>query len=431
MNFKTRIGRLDNGVKYILSDNPSTQSVVILISIRYGSGFDKIGKSGMAHLLEHLIFKGTKRRPFTKEIMIELNSIGSEYNAYTSKIFTGYHAKSAYMYLENIMDILSDILKNPKFLFLDSKEFLEEFEQEKKIVLQELFSIRDNYARYLTEMTENNVYISPLNRSSEDDIHDIESITLQDVIETYNKYYCSENIIVSIHGNLSQSSNSSNYNFSNTIKLVNKYFGDIKSNEPNKLLFTKKKDINTINKIDILKKPNISKCHVSLSYLTTGFSNKLEYYMNELLGLIFVDLTSSRLFQHIREEKGLIYNIHSNHFCYDKVGCFDIQTNTNESNLESVLEELKKEIDILKSKGLTEKEYQIAIKNYTTKILLDSEYPMTIAKYNAYELFYNPDNFTSYFENIDIIKSISRDNINTYIREFLNPTPIITLIKSE
>lgn len=423
MDFETRINELNNGVKYIISNNPNTQSFTILILVRYGSGFDPITKSGTAHLLEHLVFKGTEKRPLTKDIMIELNSIGSDYNAFTSKSFTGYHVKSAYNYLENCIDILTDIIHKPKFLSMNRSDFEKEFEQEKQIVLQELLSVKDNFSRYTHELLEKNIFVSPLNRNNEDDIVDIKNITLDDVINTYNQYYCGNNITVSIHGNLGTLDKAEN--------LIEKYFNGFKAGSKNSMVFSKSKNINEIKYIDIFKQPNITKCHLSFSYPNRGFENKHDYYSNEILGLTFVDLTSGRLFQNIREEKGLIYSIKSNHYCYDNQGYFSISTNTNQKNLEEVVDTINNELVLLRDKGLTKKEFTIGVNNYLSQILLDSENTKSIAFYNAYELFYNSNNFTSYFKIIDIIKSFTLDSMNSYIKKLLENRPILTVIKSD
>lgn len=423
MNFKTKIGKLNNGIQYILSDNPNTQSVAFVILVRYGAGFDPLGKSGTAHLLEHLVFKGTDKRPSTKDIMSELDSIGCKYNAFTSKTFTGYYTKSAYNYLENCMDILTDIIHTPKFLSIEQNKFKDEFEQEKKIVLQELLSIRDQYSRYNHELIEKNIFVSPINRNSEDDIEDIYSISINDIIETHKKYYCSENIIVSIHGNLQ--------NLDKTEKLMEKYFGNFRSSFKNSHLFQTSKNRDIINYIDIFRKSNIEKCHLSLTFPNRGYEDKTKYYLTELLGLIFVDLTSGRLFQKIREDNALIYNINSSNFYYDYQGYFSIQTNTNLNNIDIVTKKIVNEINEVCLHGLEIKEFEIGVNNYISKILLDSEDANIIAMYNVYELFYNPNNFLSYFKVIDIIKNFTIDSINNFIKEFFSSRPVLTVIKND
>jgi predicted Zn-dependent peptidase len=421
MKFKTRKGTLKNGLKYIISHDSNIQTVAMLILVRYGAGFDAPGKSGMAHLLEHLMFKGTTKRPFTKQIMTELNSIGADYNAYTSKTFTGYHAKTAHMYLEDSMEILTDFLKNPKFITQKPEEFQEEFEQEKNIVLQELLTIRDQNSRYLDELVEKNIFVSPYNRIFEDDIRDIKSITLDDVIKTYKKYYCSNNIILSIHGNTGV----------HVEQLVSKYFSDFKRNVRNKLMFEKSKNIEKIKRIDIMKKPNVSKCNIGFIYPNQGRANVKSYYMREIFGLVFADLSSGRLFQNIREKKGLVYSVRSNHYCYDHQGYFSITTNTDPAHLDTVIKELYKEIDDVKSKGITKKEFTIGINNYSAKLLMASEDPMTIAQYNADELFYkqNSKQFLSYFDIIQLIKKFTLKDLNKFIKTMLTQQPIITIIK--
>lgn len=423
MEFKTKIGTLKNGIRYVITNDPSAKSSAVMILVRYGAAFSK--KSGLAHLLEHLVFKGTKKRPNTKNIMLGLNSIGANYNAYTSKTFTAYHAKTILDYLDEAMDILVDMVKSPKFITMKKKDFLEEFTQEKHIVLQELLTIRDNNARYLDELIEKNIFSDRLGYNCEDDIKDLKSITIDDIIAAYKEFYCAENIIVSISGNFS------NTPISYGEKLIDKYFNDFIKGTKSKCIYDKPKSSNKIKFVDILKKKNIEKCNISLAFRHSGYKNIQEFYLIELFSLIFANLTSGRLFQNIREKEGLVYSIRGLNYCYDHLGYLSIATNTSPDNLEKVIKLIKKEIESVKLNGLTEKEFEICKNNYKSKLSLDSENSMTIAEYNAYELFFRSKDFIEYPSVISLINKITLDEINHFIKSFLNQKPIITVIKNK
>ncbi len=420
MNTNSKIsnvfGKLDNGIRYIYNHNPNSSSVAILITVRYGSGFDK--KSGIAHLLEHILFKGTKKRPQTKEIMAELNSIGSEYNAYTSRCFTGYHSKSAYVHLEQSIDILSDLVANTNFY---TETFSAEFEQEKKIVVEELKAIQDNNLRYVLEILDKNIFSGVLADNSDDDISAISSITLSDVIETYNKYYVGSNIIVSINGNLGKHKSS-------IPKLLHKYLGGIKSGTANLGIFDTSLYNTNPKREQFVEKKSSVKAVVALAYPNSGYSSRTKYYMLELFRLVFSDLTSGRLFQEIREKKGLVYSIKSVHYCYDHIGYMCIRTNTNVENIDKVVGELRAQLEKVKREGLTHKEFEIAKNNYTSSMLLNLEDSMTLTEYNAYELFYHKE-YVSYDQIIELINSISFRELNKFIIDFLHSQPILTVIK--
>jgi predicted Zn-dependent peptidase len=407
-----------NNVQYIYENDPNAKTVSIIITIRYGAAFND--KSGLAHLLEHLVYKGTKRRPDTMDLMYELDSIGGIHNAYTSKTFTGYHIKLAHMYFEQGLDLLMDILKNPKFLYIDSKEFAEEFTQEKKIVQKELLSIRDSYSRYLNELLEKNIFPSPLDLTFSDDLDALESITIDDTIKAYNEYYCAQNMIVSIYGNLNE------YNMESILK---KYLGDIRQSNKNTLIYSLDKPWKNIRNVELFKINNIQNANLSIAYKNIGYKDKRVYYMLELFSSIFCDLSSSRLFQIIREKDGLVYGIKSHNFCYDHIGYFAITTNTKPNNLTKVIKKIISEIEKVKISGLTEKEFELAKKNYLGKLIISMEDTMQIAEYNAYELFYHPNDFIEYSNIPKLIQSITLKEINEYINNLLDNPSILSVLK--
>ena len=148
----------------------------------------------------------------------------------------------------------------------------------------------------------------------------------------------------------------------------------------------------------------------------------------DVFRLIFVDLTSGRLFQEIREKKALVYSIRSIHCLYDHIGYLSIVTNIEPKNLDILLVEFKKHIDYVKDNGLSQKEFEIAKKNYTSMLSLDLDNSRTLAEYNAYELFYKSNNFTTYFDTIKYIKKITLNEINKFINKLLSIPPIITII---
>jgi predicted Zn-dependent peptidase len=416
-NSKPSTGVLSNGLRYIYNHQPNSSSIAILILVRYGAGFDE--KSGIAHLLEHILFKGTHKRPNTKEIMAEFNSVGTRFNAYTSKTFTGYHCKAAYPYLELNLDLLSDLVVNTNFY---TPEFLNELEKEKQIVVEELKAIKDSNKDSMFECIERNIYKGKLGFSAQNDIEAIKSITLDDIIKTYKKYYVGSNIIVSVNGNLGK-------NKDKLPKMLETYLSGLPRGTPNLETFDYRFLNSPATNLNIISKPEITKALVSLTYLDEGYKNREKYYMMELFRLVFIDLTSGRLFQEIREKKGLIYSIRSGHSLYDYLGYLTIVTSTEKNKLKDLLTEIKIHIDRMKTTGLTKKEFEIAKNNYTSKLLLELDNSMTLAEYNAYELFYEHDRFMNYSDIEQLIRSFTLEKMNIFIKDLISKEPIITIVE--
>lgn len=423
MDSNTRNGVLKNGIQYIYQNSKNSLTCSIIIIIRYGGAFNK--KSGLAHLIEHLVFKGTKKRPETKDLMYELDSLGGVHNAYTSKTSTAYHIKIPNHSLENGLDLLTDMIKNPKFLYISEKEFEEEFIQEKKIVQKELLSIKDNYSRYIHELIEKNMFDYPLDLNFIDDLDDLEGISIKDVLDAFKKYYCAENIYVSIYANLDEVQNKP----IDIENLLEKYLGDIKNGTKNEFIFNEQKNPKSLKKVEVLSLEEIQNANLAISYQNDGYKHKKTYYMTELFSLILSDITSSRLFQSLREKQGLVYNVRSHNFCYDNVGYFSISTNTKPQNLTKVVSSICKELDLVLKDGVTEQELDLSKKNYLGKLILESENSMNIAEYNVYELFYNKSDFVSYSQIPKIINSITLEDMNYFIKDLLDKTSVLTVIK--
>ena len=139
--------KLNNGLRLILVPVKGTQSVATLALCKVGSRYETKKISGASHFIEHLMFKGTERRPTTLDLSRELDSIGAEFNAATSKDWTGYHIKSSSNHLELSLDILSDMLWNSKF---DP----EEFKREKGVIIEEINMYEDNPLFFIDDLLE-------------------------------------------------------------------------------------------------------------------------------------------------------------------------------------------------------------------------------------------------------------------------------------
>src|SRR3954469_18162987 len=121
MKYKKKI--LDNGLRVITVHLADTPTVTVLEMVEAGSKYETKDKNGISHFLEHMCFKGTEKRPTALDISKELDSIGSQYNAFTSEEYTGYYAKAAAKHIDTILDVVSDLYLNPMF---DAKEIEKE-----------------------------------------------------------------------------------------------------------------------------------------------------------------------------------------------------------------------------------------------------------------------------------------------------------------
>lgn len=425
---KVHTGKLTNGIHYVCQHNPAIETISLLTLVRFGSGFEERGYSGIAHLLEHLLFKGTSKRPTMKIIMTELDSMGCEHNAYTSKEFTGYHIKMPKQYLQPCLDIQSDMLLHTNF---KTTSFKEEFLKEKKIVLEELLGYQDRKSELTISYMEQQMFPkgTSLANNHFTNIEDLPNQTLKTTMDVYKQFYVGKNTFISIYGNLCANKKvcpdgTFKTACSSIEKLLETYYGSMPTGEPNTMFFDLPKAYtpqdSTIDKtIQIRDKKAAGKSHINISFRYPSLRTKPQLFSYQIMQLCLANLISGRLFQQIRERDGLVYSIRAIDSIYDYAGFFSVYTNTNPKHLDIVIEKVKHEVLHMIRNGITKKELEIARNHLLGSISIDAEDSMNLAQYNGYELFYSLHKkkaFTPYLDNSRIVQSLTLDEVNKRIQ---------------
>ena len=418
-------GTLPNGIRYIFTHtNESDQSVGIFIRVHYGTAFDK--KPGLAHLLEHLLFKGTKARPRSVEIMRQLNSIGAECNAYTDYTETAYYSKCAHVHVEKNLELLCDMITGTDF---GAAKMEREFRHEKTVVAEELKGILDTPKRYIGELVRKNLFVGKLARNVKDSLAALPGITLADVIAAYRQYYVGSNIVVSINGNLS--------GWHSPRTLLSKFLGRLPRGRANTQLFRAGAGAHFATR-PILRQicksaTPTNQTVIQITYpVVMGGSSKQEYYL-QLFQLVFANLTSGRLFQSLREQQGLIYSVKAEIVKHDDVGYFAIKTTTTTANVPRVLAILHKEMKRVQRRGgLSRAEFSLAKANFLATWAMAQEDVMIPAAFHGAQLFYANSNKTTLLLYSDVppklIDKITLTSINAFITRLLSKPAIVTLL---
>src|SRR6184192_1226323 len=142
---------LDNGLRIVTANLPEAQSVTCMVMLAAGSRYETAETNGIAHFAEHMFFKGTERRPTARAISAEVDGIGGEFNAFTSKEYTGYYVKCAAEFRDTALDVLVDMLRHSKF---DS----EEIDREKGVIMEEMNMYYDTPRDFIDGVYEELVY---------------------------------------------------------------------------------------------------------------------------------------------------------------------------------------------------------------------------------------------------------------------------------
>ena len=326
---------LENGLTIIGEEIPYVKSISLGVWINAGSRIEDEEISGVSHFIEHMLFKGTKNRT-SKQIASEIDNLGGQINAFTSKECTCYYVKLLDSHIDIGIDVLSDMILNSKF-----NE--EDLDKERSVIIEELKMYEDSPEDLAYDLLTENIYENdPLGMNIIGTEESLEKLNREKLLEYFNKYYVHNNSVIAISGN---------FNFDEIINKIEEKFKvwkkkavniDIKKAEFKSCFLSKNKDTEQIN--------------LAMSLEAVPLENDKEVYALAVINTVFGGSISSRLFQKIREEKGLVYSIYSSQSLYRKCGELGIFASMSNDHLEEVYESIIEEIKTMKKYYLTDQE---------------------------------------------------------------------------
>jgi predicted Zn-dependent peptidase len=342
---------LANGIKVITRKMPHLRSVSMGVWVNVGARDESPGESGLSHFIEHMIFKGTKKRT-AFQIAKEFDAIGGHTNAFTSIESTCYHAKVMDAHLDTMVDILSDVFLNSVF---DDKEV----ENERAVILQEIGMAEDNpdeYIHILSGMNfwgKNSLGCSVL--GSRENIKRFNSDTIK---KFFHRFYQPERIVVSVAGNL---------DYNHFLDIASPVFESIQTGNNYSERITPDEHC----KVEIHYK-DIEQVHICLAMNGMSITDPRRYAYS-LLNTILGGNMSSRLFQEIREKRGLAYSVYSYASSFVDTGMFSIYTGVAPENIQKSIRLILEEISKISKKRVDSNELRYA-KEYTKgNLMLASE----------------------------------------------------------
>jgi len=349
MSFKKE--KLESGLKIITEEIPYVRSVAIGFWVAVGARDESKELNGMSHFLEHLIFKGTKTRT-AQEISETFDILGGELNAYSAKEYTYFYARLLDKNLPIGVEVLSDMLQNST---IGEKEII----AEKEVVLEEINlhedtpdeQIHDIFARHLWQN-------HPLGNNGLGEVETVKSFGKADVDRYYARNYVFSNMIVAGAGNLKHQG---------LVDLVKKFFT---KNTTKKVLRTgiESKPASGL----VVKNRKTEQAHIC--YGMQGLHAKdQDRFALAILDNILGGGMSSRLFQEVREKRGLVYSIYSYHALYSETGLFTVYAGTRPSQVEEVVKIIRSQIADVLEKGIKAEELHRAKEHLKGQLVLSME----------------------------------------------------------
>ena len=292
---------LGNGLRILTIPMPSFESVTVLVMVNAGSRFETKRNNGISHFLEHMAFKGTKKRPSAIEISSLIDGIGGEFNAFTGKETTGFYIKSSSNHLDLSLDVLSDMLNNS---LLNPKEI----DKERGVILEEINLYEDTPARKIGDIYERLLYgDTPMGWDIAGEKDVIKKIQKEDFLSYMKSLYSADNITVVVAGGI---------NSKKATELIEKYFG--KMSKFATLRYKKVVEDQKKPKV-FLKQKKTEQAHIMIGFRTVPLEHK-DHYALSVLSAVLGGGMSSRLFHEVREKRGLAYYVRTSSDHYTDCG---------------------------------------------------------------------------------------------------------------
>jgi len=380
---------LPNGLVIASEAMPHLRSASLGVWIQTGSRSEETENSGISHFIEHLLFKGTKRRS-TAKIAETIDSIGGQLNAFTEKEYVGYYARVLDEHLPIAFDLLSDMVMHPAFPAM-------EIERERSVIFEEISMLEDSPQDLIQDIYLERFWEKhPLGRPIAGTKKSVAGITRDDVRKFFKRHYVASNIVVAVAGNVRHRE---------VTKLAERHFSIMKTGTP---IFHGEPPAAGASKT-VRQKPNLEQTHLCLGTTAPPIAAK-ERYCAHLLCNVLGGGMSSRLFQNIREKRGLVYSIYSMLNQYRDAGTLVVYAGTAPDKAPEVVELTLREFGRLRDRPVSSRELNRAKDNIKGSIMLSLESSSSRMSNLAQQMIYH-DRFHDLEEILKAVQHVSARDI--------------------
>jgi predicted Zn-dependent peptidase len=345
--------KLPNGLALLTESMPDVRSVCVGVWLRRGSRNEPARLNGISHFIEHLVFKGTANRS-AREIALAMDSVGGQMDAFTAKEYTCFYAKVLDEHLPNAIELLGDIVQRP--LFEPT-----ELERERKVVLEEIRMIDDTPDDLIYDLFAGLLFpTNPLGRPIQGTEQTVGSLSRRQLLGFFRQAYRADNMMIAAAGNLDHR---------RVARLVRKTFGKLERGKASKAKVTCPRPTTGIA---LRAKRELEQLHLLMGLPVPRRKQKSRYplfVLNALLG----GTMSSRLFQRVREERGLVYSIYSGVNAFIDTGLLNVYAATNPKHGAEVVGLVLGELRDLRDNGPTDEEVKVAKENLKGSMMLSLE----------------------------------------------------------
>ena len=397
---------MPNGLRVVGERIPHFRSVSVGLWIGTGSQNEYPDEAGISHFIEHMVFKGTQRRS-ARQIAEEMDAVGGQLNAFTSKECTCFYAKTVDEHLPLATDVVCDLAVNPAF---DAGEM----EKEKGVVLEEISMAEDTPEDVVHELLmlamfgDQNV-ARPILGSEER----ISAYGREDLVKYWNSFYRPQNAVFSIAGN---------YDWDRVQELLHSHL-DAWSTQG---LRAGSCSTQPVAPTALSREKDIEQAHICLGFPGLSIGDPRNYALS-IFNSVYGGAMSSRLFQKIREESGMAYTVYSYPNAYTDCGMLSVYAATNPDTAVQVHDQILEETRKIVREGLTSDEFNMAREQLKASIILGSESTSSRMQSNGRRMLLLNETRTE-SEVIDRVNATSYEETNELMRELLSAENALALV---
>ncbi len=358
-----KLETLPNGLRCVTVPLHDTKAVTVFVFAKVGSRYETRSTNGISHFIEHLMFKGTKKRPTTMAISRLLDGVGANYNAFTSKDWTGYYVKINHQHATLALDIVSDMLQHS--LFKPA-----EIERERGVIIEEINMYEDNPLMSIEDMFESAVYGDhhPLGWNIAGPRSVIRKVSRPTILRYRDQYYHAKNMLAVVVGKIPDGFG----------KDIHRMFGTVRSRSktPHAKPYKPHARRHPIH----LRWKELEQVQLAVGTKAFKYTDRRMPALSLLAALLGGNM-SSRLFIQVRERRGLAYSVHAAVNPYEDVGSFMVQAGLEKKRVLDALRVILAELHKVKSQSIGPAELKRTKEFIRGKMVLDLEDSDSIASW--------------------------------------------------
>ena len=356
INMNIQRTTLPNGIHISTAAMPHARSAAVEFLFKAGSRYEPEGEAGIAHLFEHLLFKGTKTREHARDVVSPIVEKGGIINAFTARESAAYWCKISADQILIGIETLADMVKFP---LLREEDII----REKEVVFEEIRAAHDSPSEFAGTKLDLCLWPDqPLGRDIAGSIESVRGLTLQQMMKCLESQYTAENLVVAVAGGIQHNQ---------IVDIVERLLGDLRSSSSGNAVPIPFKDSLTGPQFCFEKRP-LEQCHLAIGMHGLSYFDDLRYALT-LLSVILGETMTSRLFEEVREKRGLAYDIHTSVSSFRDAGAFYVECGTEPSDLAETVEVIVEQLALMKNKGVSDAELTNAKECTAGRLILSME----------------------------------------------------------